>query len=192
MPLQVRNFQLFRLEATYEIREDLADVLQRVQPYAGEDGRVGLRCCCCSCRRCSPPLLHATAAAAAAGAGAASAGAHPTHSQPSPPSCVPLQTGFGGWARMAQLVDKFSITEVRKPKVGEAKPAGVTGGWGWMEQGGGDRGPIAAQACNACITPSAPVRPPLAHPLPLRPTPPAPSRSRDHPQPGQHAARDAR
>ncbi|PSC68726.1 Intron-binding aquarius [Micractinium conductrix] len=70
----VRNFQLFRLEATYEIREDLADVLQRVQPYAGEDGR----------------------------------------------------TGFGGWARMAQLVDKFSITEVRKPKVGEAKPAGVT------------------------------------------------------------------
>lgn len=28
----LRNFSLFRLEATYEIREDLADVLSRVGP----------------------------------------------------------------------------------------------------------------------------------------------------------------
>lgn len=27
----LRNFNLFRLEATYEIREDLADVLSRIQ-----------------------------------------------------------------------------------------------------------------------------------------------------------------
>ena len=38
-----------------------------------------------------------------------------------------LQVGFSGWARMAQTIDKFAITEVRKPKVGENKPAAVTG-----------------------------------------------------------------
>lgn len=36
----LRNFNLFRLEATYEIREDLADVLKRVGPYPTDDGRV--------------------------------------------------------------------------------------------------------------------------------------------------------
>jgi intron-binding protein aquarius len=38
----MRNFNLFRLEATYEIREDIADILKRVGPYLGEDDRVGL------------------------------------------------------------------------------------------------------------------------------------------------------
>jgi hypothetical protein len=28
---------------------------------------------------------------------------------------------------MAQVIDKFAVTEVRKPKVGENKPAAVTG-----------------------------------------------------------------
>uniref|UniRef100_A0A1D2ABG5 Intron-binding protein aquarius n=2 Tax=Auxenochlorella protothecoides TaxID=3075 RepID=A0A1D2ABG5_AUXPR len=37
----MRNFNLFRLEATYEIREDIADVLQRVQPYLRENDEVG-------------------------------------------------------------------------------------------------------------------------------------------------------
>lgn len=37
----LRNFNLFRLEATYEIREDIGDVLKRVGPYLGEDNRVG-------------------------------------------------------------------------------------------------------------------------------------------------------
>ena len=37
----MRNFNLFRLEATYEIREDIADILKRVGPYRGEDDRVG-------------------------------------------------------------------------------------------------------------------------------------------------------
>ena len=36
----LRNFNLFRLEATYEIREDLADVLKRVGAYADDDGRT--------------------------------------------------------------------------------------------------------------------------------------------------------
>ena len=34
----LRNFNLFRLEATYEIREDLADVLKRMQPVANPSG----------------------------------------------------------------------------------------------------------------------------------------------------------
>ena len=72
----LRNFNLFRLEATYEIREDLADVLSRVGPVAHPEaeGRVQ----------------------------------------------------FTGWARMAVPPTSFSIVEVRKPNVGEAKPSSVT------------------------------------------------------------------
>ncbi len=33
---------------------------------------------------------------------------------------------FGGWARMALPISSFKIAEVRKPNVGENKPAGVT------------------------------------------------------------------
>ena len=33
---------------------------------------------------------------------------------------------FNGWARMAAPLVDFSVIEVRKPNVGEAKPAGVT------------------------------------------------------------------
>ncbi len=33
---------------------------------------------------------------------------------------------FRGWARMAMPIDSFSVVEVRKPNVGEAKPAAVT------------------------------------------------------------------
>ncbi|GIL75166.1 hypothetical protein Vretimale_7780 [Volvox reticuliferus] len=70
----LRNFHLFRLEATYEIREDIADVLGRMGAYWGDDDRVR----------------------------------------------------FAGWARMALPLNSFKITEVRKPNVGEAKPAAVT------------------------------------------------------------------
>ena len=41
----VRNFNLFRLEATYEVREDIADVLKRVGPYLGDDDRVRAHGC---------------------------------------------------------------------------------------------------------------------------------------------------
>ncbi|CEF97845.1 Intron-binding protein, aquarius [Ostreococcus tauri] len=34
----LRNFNLFRLEATYEIREDLADVMKRMQPMGNGEG----------------------------------------------------------------------------------------------------------------------------------------------------------
>jgi intron-binding protein aquarius len=34
----LRNFNLFRLEATYEIREDLADVMKRMQPVSSGEG----------------------------------------------------------------------------------------------------------------------------------------------------------
>lgn len=33
----LRNFYLYRLEAAYEVREDIADVLKRMSPYLGED-----------------------------------------------------------------------------------------------------------------------------------------------------------
>ena len=36
----LRNFNLFRLEATYEIREDLTDVLTRIKPFVGEDDQA--------------------------------------------------------------------------------------------------------------------------------------------------------
>ncbi|GAX76342.1 hypothetical protein CEUSTIGMA_g3788.t1 [Chlamydomonas eustigma] len=70
----LRNFNLFRLEATYEIREDIADVLGRVGAYLDDNDRVR----------------------------------------------------FAGWARMALPMTSFKITEVRKPNVGENKPAAVT------------------------------------------------------------------
>lgn len=53
----------------------------------------------------------------------------PPASLPTPPAhalSARPQVGFGGWARMAQPLDKFAITEVRKPRVGENKPAAVT------------------------------------------------------------------
>jgi intron-binding protein aquarius len=36
----LRNFHLFRLEATYEVREDILDVLKRVKPYLGDSDQV--------------------------------------------------------------------------------------------------------------------------------------------------------
>jgi intron-binding protein aquarius len=73
----LRNFNLFRLEATYEIRTDIADALQRMGPH--RDRETG-------------------------------------------------EVKFSGWARMATPVapGALAVTEVRKPNVGEAKPAAVT------------------------------------------------------------------
>lgn len=36
------------------------------------------------------------------------------------------KVGFRGWARMAVPIEEFTIIEVRKPNVGENKPADVT------------------------------------------------------------------
>ncbi|CAL8471736.1 g11278 [Coccomyxa elongata] len=74
----LRNFSLFRLEATYEIREDIADVLSRVNATwdEAEDGSE--------------------------------------------------KVVFRGWARMALPLQAFNVVEVRKPCVGENKPAAVT------------------------------------------------------------------
>lgn len=73
----LRNFNLFRLEATYEVREDIADVLSRLAP------------------RLDP---------------------------------VTNQTKFSGWARMATPIapGALVVTEVRKPNIGDTKPAAVT------------------------------------------------------------------
>jgi intron-binding protein aquarius len=72
----LRNFNLFRLEATYQVREDLADVLARVAPVTPPDGSG--------------------------------------------------RVVFSGWARMAIPPMSFAIVDVRKPNVGETKPAAVT------------------------------------------------------------------
>ncbi|KAJ7534618.1 hypothetical protein O6H91_13G103100 [Diphasiastrum complanatum] len=39
----LRNFNLFRLESTYEIREDIHDVLQRMGAYVGDEGQTKFR-----------------------------------------------------------------------------------------------------------------------------------------------------
>ena len=70
----LRNFQLFRLEATYEIREDIIDNAARLGPYENHMGELK----------------------------------------------------FKGWARMCIPINAFTVAEVKKPRVGEVKPAAVT------------------------------------------------------------------
>jgi len=71
----LRNFNLFRLEATYEIREDLSDVLARVRARLDDEE---------------------------------------------------IKVHFTGWSRMAIPLHNFAIVEVKKPDVGQNKPAAVT------------------------------------------------------------------
>lgn len=79
----LRNFNLFRLESTYEIREDVHDVLKRMGARVGDEG----------------------------------------------------ETTFSGWARMATPVTSFKLSEVRKPKIGEIKPAAVIAEVGFSLKG---------------------------------------------------------
>ncbi|KAL6742113.1 hypothetical protein Aduo_015304 [Ancylostoma duodenale] len=72
----LRNFNLFQLESTYEIRQDLEDVLFRMKPWRHESRN---------------------------------------------------ETVWGGWARMALLLDSFQIVEVGKPFVGDKSPSVVKG-----------------------------------------------------------------
>jgi intron-binding protein aquarius len=71
-----RNFNLFRLESTYEIREDIASTVSKLRPRLNNAGTT---------------------------------------------------TVFTGWARMALPIYSFSITSVKKPDIGETKPALVRG-----------------------------------------------------------------
>jgi hypothetical protein len=162
----LRNFNLFRLEATYEIREDIVDVVKRLGPYLGDDERVG----CAGAggaggrRGGEGQKPGGTGCRVSKGNGRVGAGlpfpgskrgrgnvlagqsgercgqdrlivrllsayrnVHHCHANLLR-CCFHLrQVGFSGWARMAHTIDKFAITEVRKPKVGENKPAAVTG-----------------------------------------------------------------
>ena len=68
-----RNFLLYRVEAAYEIREHLYDVISRMNPEIDLNDRIK----------------------------------------------------FTGWARMAQEVESFAVTEVRHPKVGTSYPSKV-------------------------------------------------------------------
>ncbi|EDO34933.1 predicted protein [Nematostella vectensis] len=69
----LRNLNLFRLESTYEIRQDIEDVVARMKPWQNEAGG----------------------------------------------------TEFGGWARMGQRIENFSVVEVSKPDIGENRPSRV-------------------------------------------------------------------
>lgn len=69
----LRNFHLFRMESTYEIRQDIEQAVWRMKPLRAEDG---------SCH-------------------------------------------FDGWARMAQIIEAFSVVEVAQPHLGENHPARV-------------------------------------------------------------------
>ena len=88
----LRNFNLFRLEATYEIREDLSDVLKRIKPFIGDDEQARGR---------------AGRARGGGGVGWGAEGARVVNQRLF--SRARLQVGFGGWARMAQPVTKFAI-----------------------------------------------------------------------------------
>ncbi|PAV90727.1 hypothetical protein WR25_12656 isoform A [Diploscapter pachys] len=72
----LRNFNLFQLESTYEIRQDIEDVLFRMKPWHHETKN---------------------------------------------------EIVWGGWSKMALLVEQFQIVEVAKPRVGEKSPASVRG-----------------------------------------------------------------
>jgi intron-binding protein aquarius len=69
----LRSFNLFRLESTYEIREDLVQNIQKLMPRLSSNG----------------------------------------------------ETVFTGWARMAIPLFSFTIVKVKKPNIGDAKPAKV-------------------------------------------------------------------
>jgi intron-binding protein aquarius len=71
-----RNFNLFRLESTYEIREDITSTVGKLRPRLNNAGN---------------------------------------------------DTVFTGWARMALPIYSFTITQVKKPDIGETKPALVRG-----------------------------------------------------------------
>ena len=70
----LRNFQLFRLESTFEIRGDIVHAVQRLRPRVSNQGG---------------------------------------------------NTVFTGWARMALPIYSFAITKIKKPLIGEVKPAEV-------------------------------------------------------------------
>ena len=70
----LRNFTLYRLESTYEIRQDLTKAVRLLQPRTASDTK---------------------------------------------------KTLFTGWARYAVPLRGFSVTKVKKPDIGQMKPATV-------------------------------------------------------------------
>ena len=95
-----RNFHLYRLEAAYEIRDDVNDVAKRMQPVidyapAGSDARFG-----------------------GGGGGASNGGLNAAGGNGE-------TVRFRGWARMALPLRHFAVTQVKRPHVGETIPSGV-------------------------------------------------------------------
>jgi intron-binding protein aquarius len=102
----MRNYQLFRLESTYEIRSDVMDVIRRVRATAMVAGAGGGN---------DLDVNHHPHAAYA------DAGEDPDSTE----AATHATTTFTGWARMALPIASFAVTHVARPNVGEAKPAQV-------------------------------------------------------------------
>jgi len=95
----LRNFHLFRLESTYEIREDVSKFVARLRPKLANNMK-GMP----SHRLMSRQQLVLRYAARLS---------------------VCTDTIFTGWARYAMPLTTFTVTHVKKPNIGEVKPAMV-------------------------------------------------------------------
>ncbi|KAL6049950.1 Intron-binding protein aquarius [Balamuthia mandrillaris] len=91
----LRNFNLFRLEATYELRGNIEDCIRRLKP---------------------------SSSSSSAASSSAAVRRHLYNNNDNKDTTV-----FNGWARMALPVKKFGISYVKKPNLGEQKPADVHG-----------------------------------------------------------------
>ncbi|KAJ2088023.1 hypothetical protein IW138_004531 [Coemansia sp. RSA 986] len=91
----MRCFELFRLESTYEIRENVVDAVRRLQPRPTYDESVDVTM-------------------GGGGGGESSLDAASNGN-----------THFDGWARMAVPMASFSIVDVQRPKIGERAPSQV-------------------------------------------------------------------
>jgi len=103
----LRNYNLFRLEANYEIREDLEDVIKRVGPRANPEGGVA--------------YTGAARPGATGGGRCQGALAHRPWARPRGIPC----SRPPGWSRMATQVSEFSIVSVGKPELGGVTPSFV-------------------------------------------------------------------
>lgn len=135
----LRNFHLFRLEAAYEVRTRTrhARALGGAPPAACQQ-RPAPACCLLHCAAlCLMPLQRLRLALTPCAL-------LNTHANPHPPFQVREDIAealqrlgpsrdedgrpvFRGWARMALPTTAFRITEVARPRVGELRPASVTG-----------------------------------------------------------------
>ncbi|KAL6447091.1 hypothetical protein ACFW04_001442 [Cataglyphis niger] len=97
----LRNFNLFRLESTYEIRQDIEDAVSRLSPWYIIIIFTSYLTVFRFCENKNQFSFF-------------------THRRAEDGGVY-----FGGWARMAQPITQFAVVEVAKPNVGENRPSRV-------------------------------------------------------------------